>query len=158
MSDHPLPDDARRSARPEPARPEPASPVPAGHKPVSAEVIEGVFGLARDGLSGPLGEMLDAGVSVNVRNGRGDTLLTVATYAQREGTVRELLHRGADTSVVNAMGQTAIACAVFRNNEALLRQLLAAGADPLLGSHTAVQIADQFGLPGMRTVIESYPA
>lgn len=123
---------------------------------VSAPVVEGVFDLAREGQTGALGEMIDAGVPIDVINGRGDSLLIVATYQQHRETVLELLRRGADTSVVNGMGQTAIACAVFRNNETILRDLLEAGADPLLGGHTGVQIADQFGLPLMREVIESY--
>ncbi|WP_197059323.1 ankyrin repeat domain-containing protein [Cryobacterium sp. MLB-32] len=122
----------------------------------STEVIEGVFALAREGRTGPLGEMLNAGVPLTLINGRGDSLLIVATYAEHLETVTELLKRGADTSVVNAMGQTAVACAVFRNNDELLRALLDAGADPLLGSHPAVAIADQFGFPRMREVIESY--
>jgi ankyrin repeat protein len=123
---------------------------------VSTEVIEGVFDLARQGLTGPLGEMIDAGVPIDIRNGRGDTLLIVAAYQQHPETVDELLRRGADTSVVNGMGQTAIACAVFRNNEEILRALLDAGADPQAGSPTGVEVADQFGLPRMREVIESH--
>ena len=123
---------------------------------VSPKVIEGVFDLARDGLTGPLGEMIDAGVPLDVVNPRGDTLLIVAAYQQHPETVAELLRRGADTSVVNAMGQTAISCAVFRDNEPILRLLLEAEADPGLGTHSGVAIADQFGLPRMREVIESY--
>ncbi|MFC5930458.1 ankyrin repeat domain-containing protein [Cryobacterium melibiosiphilum] len=122
----------------------------------STAVIDGVFELAREGHTGQLGEMLDAGVPLNMLNGRGDSLLIVASYAQHADTVRDLLRRGAATSVVNAMGQTAVACAVFRNNEAILRLLLEADADPALGAHPAAQIADQFGLPRMREVIESF--
>ena len=121
-----------------------------------AAVVEGVFELARDGRTGPLGEMLDAGVPLDLVNGRGDSLLIVAAYGQHGATVRELLRRGADTAVVNTMGQTALACAVFRGNEAILLDLLAAGADPDLGSHTGIQIADQFALPRMREVIEAH--
>lgn len=122
----------------------------------SAQVIEGVFDLAREGRTAPLGEMIDAGVPIDIRNARGDTLLIVAAYQQHGDTVAELLRRGADTSVVNAMGQTAISCAVFRNDEELLRVLLEAGADPRLGTQTGVEIADQFALPRMRQVIESF--
>ncbi|MCU1447220.1 ankyrin repeat domain-containing protein [Cryobacterium sp.] len=123
----------------------------------SAEpVVEGVFDLARDGRTGPLGEMIDAGVPLNLLNGRGDSLLIVAAYAQHRETVQELLRRGADTGVVNGMGQTALACAVFRGNEAILTDLLQAGADPDLGSHTAIQIADQFARPHMREVLEAH--
>jgi len=121
-----------------------------------AVVVEGVFELARDGRTGPLGEMLDAGVPLNLVNGRGDSLLIVAAYGQHRETVQELLRRGADTAVVNGMGQTALACAVFRGNEPILLDLLAAGADPDLGSHSGIQIADQFGLPRMRAVIEAH--
>ena len=123
----------------------------------SPQVIEGVFDLARDGLTGPLGEMLDAGVPIDMVNPRGDTLLIVAAYQQHPETVADLLRRGADASAINAMGQTAISCAVFRNNEAILRLLLEADADPRLGTHSGVAIADQFGLPRMREIIESYP-
>lgn len=122
----------------------------------SAAVVEGVFDLAREGRTGPLGEMLDAGVPLNLVNGRGDSLLIVAAYAQHRETVQDLLRRGADTAIVNGMGQTALACAVFRGNEAILLDLLQAGADPDLGSHTAIQIADQFALPRMREVLEAH--
>jgi ankyrin repeat protein len=130
---------------------------PEPHTDLSAQVIEGVFDLARQGLTGPLGEIIDAGVPIDARNGRGDTLVIVAAYQEHLDTVDELLRRGADTSVVNGMGQTAIACAVFRNNEEVLRALLEAGADPRLGSPTGIQIADQFALPRMREIIESHP-
>lgn len=125
---------------------------------LSAQIVEGVFDLARQGATSQLGEMIDAGVPLDIRNARGDTLLIVAAYQQHADTVAELLRRGADTGIVNGMGQTAIACAVFRNNEQILRALLDAGANPSLGAPTGVQIADQFGLPGLREVIESYDA
>ena len=35
---------------------------------VSPQISEGVFDLARDGMTGPLGEMLDAGVPINPVN------------------------------------------------------------------------------------------
>jgi len=125
-------------------------------QPVATAVVEGVFELARDGRTGPLAEMLDAGVPLDLVNGRGDSLLIVAAYGQHLETVQELLRRGADTAVVNTMGQTALACAVFRGNEPILLALLTAGADPDLGSHTGIQIADQFALPRMRAVIEAH--
>lgn len=123
---------------------------------LSLEVIEGTFDLARQGRTAELGEMIDAGVPVDVRNPRQDTLLIVATYAEHAETVADLIARGADLNVVNANGQTAVSCAVFRRNEPLLRTLLDAGADQDAGSHTAKQVADQFGLTGMRAVLDSY--
>ncbi|WP_353116194.1 ankyrin repeat domain-containing protein [Microbacterium sp.] len=123
---------------------------------ISLEVIEGTFDLARQGRTEPLGEMLDAGVPIDVRNPRADTLLIVAAYAEQCETVADLIRRNADLDAVNANGQTAVACAVFRRNEPLLRMLLDAGADQDAGGHTARQIADQFGLAGMRAVLDSY--
>ncbi|MFI8595466.1 ankyrin repeat domain-containing protein [Microbacterium sp. NPDC078428] len=121
---------------------------------LSAEVIDGTFALAREGRTGPLAEMIDTGVPVNTRNARGDTLLIVATYAEHSETVADLLRRGADVNAVNQAGQTAIACAVFRRDVDTLRALLGAGGDPDLSVPTAAQIADQFGLPEMKTVLD----
>jgi len=125
---------------------------------LSLEVIEGTFDLAREGRTGPLGEMIDAGVGVDVKNPRGDTLLIVATYAEHSETVAELLRRGATLDAVNASGQTAVTCAVFRRNEQLLRMLLDAGADQNAGKNTAAATADQFELTGMRAVLDEYAA
>lgn len=129
---------------------------PAGDSALSLEVIEGTFDLARQGRTGPLGEMIDAGVPIDVQNPRGDTLLIVATYAEHVATVSELLARGAALDVVNLNGQTAVSCAVFRRNEPLLRMLLDAGADQDAGLNAAASIADQFALTGMRAVLDEY--
>lgn len=123
---------------------------------ISSEVIQGTFDLARHGRVGPLGEMIDAGVPIDVRNARGDTLLIIATYAEQTEVVTELLRRGADKDAVNVNGQTAVSCAVFRRNEPLLRMLLDAGADQDAGAHTAREVADQFHLTEMRAVLDSY--
>jgi len=125
---------------------------------LSLEVIEGTFDLARTGRTGPLGEMIDAGVPLDVRNPRGDTLLIVAAYAEQEEVVADLLRRGADLDAVNSHGQTAVACAVFRRNERLLRMLLDAGADQNAGGQPAALIADQFGLTGMRAILDEHAA
>lgn len=129
---------------------------PRGDTPVSLEVIEGTFDLARQGRSGPLGEMIDAGVPIDVRNPRGDTVLIVATYAEQEHTVADLVRRGADLNAVNASGQSAISCAVFRKNETLLRMLLEAGADPDAGPLSAIAITEQFSIPEMRAILDEY--
>ncbi|MGF3055210.1 ankyrin repeat domain-containing protein [Microbacterium sp. YY-01] len=123
---------------------------------VSLEVIEGTFDLAREGRTGPVGEMIDAGFPIDVRNPRGDTLLIVATYAERTDTVAELIRRGAALDTVNGMGQTAVACAVFRKNAELLRMLLDAGANQDAGGHTATEIATQFRLDDMLAVLDEY--
>ncbi|TQL47674.1 hypothetical protein FB562_0740 [Homoserinimonas aerilata] len=110
---------------------------------------ETVFEAARDGDVEKVKQLVAAGVPVNLTNARGDSLLILAAYHQHAETVDALLALGADVDRVNDMGQTAMSCAVFRNNGAIVTTLLAAGADPELGSHTALAIAQQFGLPEM---------
>lgn len=107
--------------------------------------IEGVLDLAREGRTGPLLEMIDAGVSIDVANATGDTSLILAAYHERQETVSALLTAGADTGRVNNMGQTALVAAVFRGNKQIVRALLRAGADPERGAHTAREVAEQFG-------------
>lgn len=124
--------------------------------PPEAAFVEGVLDLAREGRTGPLLEMIEAGVSINLTNARGDSPLILAAYREHPETVVALLHAGADSSLVNSMGQTALAAAVFRNSEPIVRSLLDAGADPSLGAHTAMQIAEQFGLVDMQRVLAEY--
>ncbi len=125
---------------------------------LSEEVINGTFALAREGRVAELKEMIQAGVPVDTRNARSDTMLIVAAYAQQAEAVAALLELGADHSVENTMGQTAVACAVFRNDEPILQMLLDAGADPDLGFRTAHEIADQFQLTQMTAVLLKHAA
>ena len=96
---------------------------------LSQEVIDGTFALAREGRVAELTEMVRAGVPVDTRNARSDTMLIVAAYAQQSEAVAALIELGADLNLENTMGQTAIACAVFRNNETILQMLLDAGGN-----------------------------
>ncbi|MCW4384790.1 ankyrin repeat domain-containing protein [Salinibacterium sp. SYSU T00001] len=117
--------------------------------------IESIFEMARSGQTEELARVLDAGVPANLTNAKGDSLLILAAYHQHDEAVEALLARGADVDRVNDMGQTAMACAVFRNNAPIVRRLLASGADPDLGSHTALEIARQFGIVEMQSLLES---
>jgi ankyrin repeat protein len=108
-----------------------------------------MFDLARFGPADELAAQVDAGLPVNLTNGRGDTLLILAAYHARPDTVAALLARGADHSRVNDHGQTALAAAVFRRSTEAVRALLAAGADPALGRQSALATAAFFDLPDM---------
>lgn len=123
---------------------------------LSAEVIDGTFALAREGRTIELREMITAGVPVDTRNARSDTMLIVAAYAQQHDVVAELIRLGASLNIENRMGQTALSCAVFRNDEPLLRTILDAGADPNVGFHSAAQIAEQFQLDRVSAVLAEY--
>ncbi len=108
-----------------------------------------MFDLARSGDTGALAGFVDAGLPVDLRNDKGDTLLILAAYHDHPDTVRALLERGADTAAVNDRGQTALAAAVFRQSEQEVDLLLGSGADPALGSPSAVETARFFELPAM---------
>ena len=122
-----------------------------GTPAISTEVIDGTFELAREGRVAELAEMIDAGVPIDVRNARSDTMLIVAAYAKQAGAVAELIRRGAALDEENRMGQTAISCAVFRNDSEILELLLSAGANPDAGFRSGLQIAEQFGIADMVT-------
>lgn len=107
------------------------------------------FDLAREGRTGELAELVDAGLPVDLTNGKGDTLLILAAYYNRPETVEALLARGADHARVNDRGQTALAAAVFRSSAPAVRALLAAGADPAHGEPSALATARFFDLPDM---------
>jgi ankyrin repeat protein len=115
--------------------------------------LETVFDLAREGKAAELVPLIEQGIPVDLTNSRGDTLLILAAYYKHEELVVALIALGADTSRVNDNGQTALVSGVFRNNVPIVTALLAAGADPSLGAHTALAIAQQFGLPEMVTLL-----
>lgn len=112
-----------------------------------------MFDLARAGRTAELIEQVDAGLPVNLTNGKGDTLLILAAYHAHPDTVAALLDRGADHARVNERGQTALATAVFRRRGDAVAALLAAGADPEHGNPSAVETAAFFDLPDMLALL-----
>ena len=115
--------------------------------------MEETFDRARSGDVTRLGELLTMGVPVNLTNGRGDTLLMLATYHGHAAAVELLLGLGADTARVNDAGQTPVAAAVFRQRDDLVRMLVGAGADPGHGPKNAWVIAEYFGLEEMTALL-----
>ena len=63
--------------------------------------VSSLFDAARNGDTQLLSSALDAGVPVNLTNSKGDTLLNLAAYLEREETVAMLLARGIDTVIVS---------------------------------------------------------
>lgn len=118
--------------------------------------VSSLFDAARNGDTQLLSSALDAGVPVNLTNGKGDTLLNLAAYLEREETVAMLLARGADTERVSDMGFTALVCAVFRGNEPIARALLEAGAGQATGHQHAQDVARVFGQEHLLPLLESY--
>lgn len=86
------------------------------------------FQNARAGDSTSLAWLLDAGMPVNLRNERGDTLLMLASYHGQVDTVLLLLERGANPEQTNDQGQTPLAGVAFKGNVAMAELLLRHGA------------------------------
>ena len=126
-------------------------------EPIDPGVVElagRVFDLARGGATEDLAGYLDAGVPVNLTNGKGDTLLILAAYHGHTDTVGLLIDRGADHARANDRGQTALAAAVFRQDAGTVSRLVAAGADPDAGGPSARATAAFFELPAMADLLD----
>lgn len=119
-------------------------------------LLNQMFDLAREGGTAQLRQALEAGVPVNLTNGKGDTLLNLAAYHQHEDTVAMLLEAGADTERVSDMGFTALICAVFRGDEAITRRLLEAGAGQDTGFQPARAVAEEFGRTNVIPLLDEH--
>ena len=139
--------------------PEPA-PEAAGAAPddAMAELAGRLFDMARNGDTASLAAYVDAGVPVNLTNGKGDTLLMLAAYHGHAEAVRALVERGADVDRPNDRGQSPLAGAVFKGEDEVVRVLAAGGADPRSGHPTAVDTATMFGREDLLAVLEPGPA
>lgn len=113
--------------------------------PELEELATRLFDLARSGRTEALCAYVDAGVPVNPRNQKGDTLLMLAAYHGHAGTVRTLGERGADPDLANDRGQTPLAGAVFKKEPEVVRALLELGADRYAGTPSAVDTARLVG-------------
>ncbi|WP_406288191.1 ankyrin repeat domain-containing protein [Embleya sp. NBC_00896] len=113
------------------------------------ELAGRVFEAARTGDAETLGGYVDAGLSANLANDRGDTLLMLAAYHGHADAVRALLARGADPDRANDRGQTPLAGAIFKNERDVVAALVAAGADADAGTPSARETAAMFGKADM---------
>ncbi|RKH66384.1 ankyrin repeat domain-containing protein [Corallococcus llansteffanensis] len=96
--------------------------------PAVLELARTAFSLARTGDAGQLATLLDAGLSLGLRNERGDSLLMLASYHGHVDATRLLLERGADPERTNDGGQSPLAGAAFKGNVAIATLLLDRGA------------------------------
>ncbi|ANN17537.1 hypothetical protein SD37_19055 [Amycolatopsis orientalis] len=113
-----------------------------------------VFGYARAGATADLVAYVDAGVSANLTNDRGDTLVMLAAYHGHAETVAALIERGADPNRENDRGQSPLAGAVFKNEPGVVKALLAGGADPAAGEPSAIDAAKMFGNTELLALLE----
>ena len=120
----------------------------------AVELASRLFAMAREGDAATLAAYLDAGVPVNLANGKGDTLLMLAAYHGHADVVSVLVERGADVDRLNDRGQSPIAGAVFKGEDHVVRVLAAAGADPGAGHPTALDTATMFGREDLLLILQ----
>ncbi|MFI6322061.1 ankyrin repeat domain-containing protein [Nonomuraea sp. NPDC050556] len=114
--------------------------------PELREFATRMFDLARTGETDTLRAYVESGVPVDLTNGKGDSLLMLASYHGHAETVRMLAALGADPGKVNDRGQSPLAGAVFKKEPDVVRVLLEAGADPRAGTPSAIDTARMFGV------------
>lgn len=94
-----------------------------------AELCLIAFDYARNDEAEELAKMLNAGLSVNLKTHKGDTLLMIASYNGSINTTKMLLERGARVDERNNRGQTPLAGACFKGHLEIVKMLVEFGAD-----------------------------
>lgn len=107
---------------------------------------ERIFDGARTGKTEFVTSAIDQGLSVNLADASGNTLLMLAAYHGHSELVAQLLERGADANRVNDRGQTPVAGAVFKRYDAIISLLVGHGADLDAGVPSARATAQMFGV------------
>lgn len=70
-------------------------------------LVQELFGLVRAGDTERLARLLEMGLVPNLRDGKGNSLLMLASYHEHPGTTRLLLEHGADPALRTDEGVTA---------------------------------------------------
>ena len=123
---------------------------PKGEEP--DQVLRAVFHHASAGRGAVLGRLLDLGMSPDLENDEGDSMLLLASRNGHLGVVELLLMRGADPDRKSANGQTPLAAGIASDNHALVEKLLDLGAEidqPTGGCMSAIEYAATVGTPDM---------
>lgn len=123
-----------------------------------AELQNRALDCARHGDTELLALMLDAGMPLELRDTKGNTLLMLACYHQNTNTARMLLERGADPDGRNDRGQTPLGGAAFKGYSDVVELLLQFGADVNAdqgGSKTPLLFATLFGRFATRRILKS---
>ncbi len=94
------------------------------------EMIQQVFQLVRSSDAARLQGLFDKGFDApNIRDGKGNTLLMLASYNEQIEMTRVLLENGGDPQIANDMGQIPLAGAAFKGNVEMAKLLIEHGAD-----------------------------
>lgn len=98
-----------------------------------------LYDAARSGQMDIFQQALPAGLPVNMRNEKGDSLIMLAAYHGHAPLVKLLLEYGANPNSINDRGQSPLAGAVFKNEDEVIEALLAGSADPDSGRPSAME-------------------
>ncbi|MCH6256844.1 ankyrin repeat domain-containing protein [Puniceicoccaceae bacterium K14] len=94
------------------------------------ELLVMTVDFARNGQQDELKAMILAGLPVDLKDEKGNTLLMLASYHGHLETVRMLLDFGADTECRNDRKQTPLGGVAFKGHLDVVELLLERGADP----------------------------
>ncbi|MGZ0708739.1 ankyrin repeat domain-containing protein [Coraliomargarita sp. W4R53] len=123
-----------------------------------AELQEIALDAARNGDTDALRPMIQAGLPVNLKDDKGNSLLMLAAYHGNIKTVRMLLAEGADPDARNDRKQTPLAGVAFKGGLDVATMLVEAGADANAdqgGGRTPVMFAAMFGHHAMVEYLET---
>ncbi len=94
------------------------------------EMIQQLFQLVRSDDAARLKGLFERGFDApNIRDGKGNSLLMLASYNGQLEMTRVLLEHGGDPQIANDMGQIPLAGAAFKGNTEMTRLLIEHGAD-----------------------------
>lgn len=93
------------------------------------ELVQELFQLVRTGDAQRLENLLEMGLAPNICDGKGNSLLMLASYNGNYETTRVLLERGGDPQLANDRGQIPLAGAAFKGDTNMARLLIEHGAD-----------------------------
>ena len=94
------------------------------------EMIQQLFQLVRSSDAARMKGLFEHGFDApNIRDGKGNTLLMLASYNGQLEMTRVLLENGGDPQLANDMGQIPLAGAAFKGDTKMARLLIEHGAD-----------------------------
>jgi len=94
------------------------------------EFVQELFQLARAGDTERLEKIFEMGFAApNIRDGKGNSLLMLASYNGNQETMRLLLKHGGDPELANDRGQIPLSGAAFNGDTEMARHLIEHGAE-----------------------------
>lgn len=97
---------------------------------------------AKDGHKARVKSLLGEGVSVNVADANGETMLHLAAGGGHDELVNDLLAKGASVSSQDAAGNTPLHLAAMNGHPKCTKELLAAGASKTIRNKDGKTAAD----------------